>query len=89
MCTEEREPQVGLSPSQMHNIRNQCGWKDKPEDLVLETRNQFYPSLSQLPLVTWRDVAGPQSREWPSAALWKELHTPQEGRDHKGWSGFQ
>lgn len=25
MCTEEREPQVGLSPSQMHNIRNQWG----------------------------------------------------------------
>lgn len=46
MCTEEREPQGGLSPSQMHNIRNQCGGKDKPEDLVLETRNQPHPSLS-------------------------------------------
>lgn len=46
MCTEEREPQGGLSPSQMHNIRSQCGEKDKPEDLVLETRNQPHPSLS-------------------------------------------
>lgn len=45
VCTEEREPQGGLSPSQMHNIRNQCGGKDKPEDLVLETRNQPHPSL--------------------------------------------
>lgn len=77
MCTEEREPQGGLSPSQMHNIRNQCGGEGQARGPGVRNQEPTPPKpVLTFPLVTWRDVAGPQSRVWPPEALWNEHHTP-------------
>lgn len=57
--------------------RNQCGGEGQAKGLGVRNQEPTPPKpVPSFPLVTWRDVAGSQSRVWPLEALWKERHTP-------------